>query len=174
MAIVTDRAHVASAIRLLGEKEHTYVALGKGKTAWNDDKNPPAEVSSTTDISEVIGMKKCSTVSLCRRLGVNEETAREVITYKGAKWVVVPENLAYAENAHFLYLRATIEGTEIPLGYYRQIGVYTGTSLKHGVTSTGVAPGDINAKGTLQFYENRQPQNRTASVTTIESFMIEL
>ena len=174
MAIVTDRAHVASAIRLLGEKESTYVALGKGKTAWNDDKNPPAEVSSTTDISEVIGMKKCSTVSLCRRLGVNEETAREVITYKGAKWVVVPEDLAYAENAHFLYLRATIEGTEIPLGYYRQIGVYTGTLLKSSVTSTGVTPGDIQKKGTLQFYENRQPQNRTASVTTIESFMIEL
>lgn len=174
MAIVTNQAHVANAIRLLKEREDMYLAIGKGITPWSNENNPPAEDASTTDISELIGMKKCETVSLARKVLQGEEPTGQVVDYEGERWLLVNEQDAYTENAHYLYIKATLRGAELPVGTYRQVGIYTGVEVKDGVTTTAVLPSELDSNGVLQFYANRSPMTRTNDILTIESWLVKL
>lgn len=174
MAIVTNNAHVENAIRFMKQKDNMYLAIGKGTTPWSNENNPPVEDPTTSQLSELIGMKKCDTVSLARKVNVGEEPTGQVVEYDGEKWLLVNEADAYTENAHYVYIKATLRGAELPIGTYRQAGIHTGVQLNDGVSTTAVLPSEIKSQGVLQFYANRSPLTRTNDILTVESWLVKL
>ncbi len=174
MAIVTNNAHVSNAIRLLNKRNSMYLAIGRSNTAWSNENNPPAETATTTDITELVGMKKCETVSLARKLGANEVATGQVVEFEGEKWVLVNEVDAYEEGAYYLYIRTSLRGAELPLGTYRQVAIYTDVELQSGVTTNAVLPSEIANTGVMQFYANRSPMTRTSDILTVESWLVKL
>lgn len=150
-----------------------YVGLGK-TTAWTDEANPPATTTDTTQLQEVIGYKKASTVSLCRPFVEGETTTLQTFTYGKNKYVLVPDEKAYTEKATLVYIESVIEGSELPVGSYRQVGVYTDVTPKTGVTKENLLPSEVVSAGVLQLFENRIMQNRTSTVTVRERFILNL
>jgi len=173
MAIVTNNAHIASAIRLLHARPTMYLALGK-TSPWTDELNPPQETVDTGSLTELIGIKKVTDVQLCRFVESTEKPTGTTITYQGKTWEFITEANAYKNKTFYLYITTTVDGTDLPLGSYRQVGIITDPVLKAGVTTPSVPASSVTSQGTLHFYENRVAQSRTAEVTVKESFMIEL
>lgn len=171
MAIVTNNAHVANALRFYNERQSMYLGIARSTTPWSNESVPPAEDPSVTDLIELTGMRKC-TVSLARELGEGESTTKQTVDFRGKTWVLVNDTDAYTEGANFVYVSGAISGSELPLGAYRQAGIFTGVELNEGVTANAVLPNEISSRGILNFYVNRAPQTRTSDVKTIEAFMV--
>ena len=70
MAITTQRSQVKLA-KDVKAKATPYFVFGK-TSAWDDDKNPPAPNRAVNALSEIIGYKKVSTISMCRPKKPNE------------------------------------------------------------------------------------------------------
>lgn len=176
MAITTLYSNIDAAISLQERMDSTYLVIGK-KTAWTDDDNPPAEVDTTTSLSEVIGYKKLKQLSLARPLaeGEDPETLRfPVVTYGGKSWALIPKEEAYAESARWLYMEAELYPDDLPLGPYRQKGIHVGVVPHEGITKQSLLPSEVSNPGILKFYENKEPQYRAASVYVLEQFVIKL
>lgn len=172
MAIVTNSAHVDNALRFMKQKDNMYLAIGRSTTPWTVENTPPLEVPETTEIMELTGMKKCDTVSLARKVRQDEIPNGQVVEYEGEKWLLVGADQAQAEGANYVYIKATLRGSELPVGTYRQAGIHTDVQVNDGVTTTAVLPSEIKSKGTLQFYANRPPMSRNVDVLTIESWLV--
>lgn len=176
MAIATLDSHVRAAIKLQEQVDSAYLVFGK-TSPWTDDSNPPDEDENTKKISEIVGYKKLSKFSLARKLGENEDEATvgyPVVTYQQEKWVLIPKNEAYVEDARWLYAEAELHPDEFPLGEYRQVGIQLGLVPNDGVTKQNLLPSEVKDTGILEFYENREPQNRTSSVYALEQFMVKV
>lgn len=171
MATVTKNAHVENALRFYGERQNMYLGIARSTTPWSNENVPPEEDPSVNDLIELVGMRKCN-VSLARELGEGETTTKQTVEFKGKTWVLVNEGDAYTEGATYVYVSGAISGAELPLGTYRQAGIFTKVTVEDGVTASAVLPSQITSRGTLCFYVNRSPQVRTADVKTVESFMV--
>ncbi|MGV3121055.1 hypothetical protein, partial [Lactiplantibacillus argentoratensis] len=90
------------------------------------------------------------------------------------EWVLIPVDKAYEEKAYYVYIEAEIKPDELPLGPYRQVGIHVNLVPNDGVTKQNLLPSEVKDPGILRFYENREPQNRTSSVTVQEQFMVEV
>lgn len=174
MAISTLNSHIEAALNLQGRVNSAYMVLGK-TSAWSDEQNPPNETESVSELTEVIGYKKVSRFSLARPLA-SGETVENVgfptVTYSGQTWVLIPRDQAYTQKARWLYVEAEIHPNEFPLGMYRQVGLHLGVVPSTGVSKQNLRPNEVANKGILEFYENREPQNRTSSVYVLEQFII--
>ncbi len=176
LAIATLNSHIDTAIQLQERINSAYIVFGK-TSAWADEENPPEENDKITEISEIVGYKKLKQFSLARPLKAGEDennVGYPVVTYNSQKWVLVPKNKAYEEEARWLYAEAEIQPNEFPLGRYRQVGLHLGLTPRTGVSKHNLLPADVQDKGILHFYENREPQNRTSSVYVLEQFMIKV
>ena len=171
MASPTIQAYVDIALGLVAKASSTYLAIGKS-TAWENEKIPPMAVDTTLNIQEIIGFKKMSTVSLCKPLGATETTAYTEVTYNGTRWALIPTAKATEEGAYHVYFSASLTGTELPPGEYRQVGIYVG--LTTASSKTALLPSEITSRGTLQFYDNRQRFNRTDKVSVTERFIVSM
>lgn len=153
-----------------------YLVFGK-TSEWDNDSNPPNEDEKTEQISEVVGYKKLKQFSLARPLKDSEDEDSvdyPIVTYKNTKWVLIPTDRAYEEEARWVYAEAEIHPDEFELGMYRQVGIHLDLEPKSGVTQLNLKPSDVKEAGVLQFFENREPQNRTSSVYVLEQFMIKV
>jgi hypothetical protein len=176
MAKATLNSHIADAIRLQSQYDTAYLVIGKS-SPWTDDNNPPEEDENVTAISEIIGYKKVKNFSLARPLASGESADTvgfPVVTYSGQQWVLVPVDQAYEQKARWVYIESEIHPEDFPLGSYRQVGVHVGLSPNAGVTKSNLHPTEVADTGVLRFYENREPQNRTSSVYSLEQFIIKV
>ncbi|QQO40589.1 baseplate protein [Bacillus phage 015DV002] len=176
MAIATLYSNIYDAIQLQSQWSSAYLVIGK-TTPWTDDNNPPDEDPNVTEISEVIGYRKVKQFSLARPLSPTETADNApypVVSYGDKEWVLIPVDKAYEEKAHYVYIEAEVKPDELPLGPYRQVGIHVNLVPKDGVTKQNLLPSEVKDPGILRFYENREPQNRTSSVTVQEQFMVEV
>lgn len=176
MAVTTLNAHIGMALQLQKRADTAYLVLGK-TSEWDNEENPPNEDEDVDSIDEVIGYRKLSQFSLARPLESDEDEDDldyPVIAYKDNKWVMIPRDKAYEEKARWVYIEAEIDPDDFELGKYRQVGVHIDLEPKSGITKLNLEPDDVKDTGVLQFYENREPQNRTESVYVLEQFMIEV
>lgn len=173
MAKSTLYSHIDEAIQMQKRLDSTYYVIGK-TSAWSDDNNPPEEDSATTTLTEVIGYKKVKRLSLVRPLAEGEETTYPVVAYGGQQWALIPVDKAYEEGARWLYVEAEIFPNDLPLGWYRQVGVHMGLKPVTGIFKQNLLPTEVGDPGVLKFYENREPQNRTANVYVLEQFIVKV
>lgn len=173
MATATTNSRIYAALALKSKANSTYLALGK-TTPWTNEQIPPASDPEATTLMELIGYKKVSSASLCRPLITGETTTFPIVTYGTAKFVLIPDAEAYRQKAMQVYYEAQIVGDELPLGTYRQTGVFTDVTPKDGVTKDNLLPTEVQNTGILQFIENKQYNNRTADGTVKERFIISM
>lgn len=171
MAIATTDARVTASLSYVDKMDSSYLAIGK-TTPWLNENAPPTEDPNTSVLQEVIGYKKVDKVSLCKPLGTDESTSYPTITYGGKKYALIPRDKAYQEKATLVYYETVLLGTELPNGTYRQVGIHTGLVPKAGVTKRALLPTEVQSTGILQFFENKEQQNRTAEVKISEKFIL--
>lgn len=168
MPITTTHAHVNRAIDFFS-KDSIYFGIGKA-TPWLDDKKPPAPEIDVAVLDGLIGLKKVEVSHLVVRDDVNG-----TIIYRDSRWRIVPLDQAIEEGAKWVYIESAILYDELPLGEYRQVGVFTGTVKKAGVApgKYNLLPSDIEDVGTLEVIDNRPPANRLADQKERLSVVIE-
>ena len=155
MAITTIHAHVNRALDFFG-KDTMYFSIGR-TSAWVDDNNPPEPSTSTQDISEIIGYKKVEVKYM-----VVPDEINGTIVYRNTKWRIVDQAQALTNGARWVYVEANILYTELPLGWYRQVGLYSGLQKAVGVSGSkyNLLPSEVLDNGVLEVVDNRQPSNR--------------
>ncbi len=161
MAVTTYRAHVNRALDFFA-KTQVYFAIGK-TTPWApDDMNPPNEDSDAIDIDEIIGYKKVEGVFMVRPINPGNGETTGDFQYRDEEWKIIPVEDALEEGARWVYVDTTIRFDELPLGFYRQVGVYTGLTLASGVSASkyNLLPAEVEDNGVLEVIDNRQPSNR--------------
>lgn len=168
MAISTIHSHVNRAIELYN-KPSIYFAIGK-TSVWDNEQAPPVEDPTTPDLTEIVGYKKVTT----RHHVVPDPDG--TIQYRDANWKIVPANEAMAQGARWVYLETTINYDELPLGQYRQVGVYTGLTVKAGVSAgkNALVPAEVEENGVLEIIDNRQMSNRQIDTKEKLTVIIEL
>lgn len=175
MAVTTIHSHVNRALDFFS-KNQTYFAIGKA-TPWDDqfnpeisDTNPPTPDTGASDLEGVIGYKKVETIYM-----VVPDEENGTIAYKDTKWRIVPADQVVAEGARWVYLDATIRYDELPLGFYRQVGVYTGLEVADGINPSkyNLLPSEVSDNGVLEVIDNRQPSNRQSDQKEKLSLVLE-
>lgn len=172
MAIATTNSRVYASLQLKSKEPSMYLVIGK-TSPWTNESMPPQEDPDTVTLQEIIGYKKVNKVSLCRPYVTGESTTLPTVTYGSQKFVLVPDDKAYEEKAMMVYIEAEVVGDELPVGTYRQMGICTDVVPKDS-SKTAFLPSELTSTGTLQFFENRQQQNRTVDVTIREKVIISL
>lgn len=170
MAITTMLGHVNRA-KDFYNKESMYFALGRS-SAWEDEMSPPNEDAGAVALDEVIGYKRYMVKQIVRPVK-DGETAD--IKYKNEDWKVISEEDALDEGARWVYLDTTIEYDEIPLGFYRQVGLFTGLKVASDVPEGkyNLTVSEVEDEGILEVIDNRQPSNRQADQTEKISLILE-
>jgi hypothetical protein len=179
VAISTTNAHVSRALDFF-QNDKIYFAIGR-TTPWPNDVNgktelepsfqPPLENKELAALEELIGYKKVESIFL-----VVPDATNGTITYQSLKWRIVPIEQAYTEKARHVYMTTSIQYDELPLGFYRQVGVYSGVERAVGVAvgKNNLLP--VEAKegfGILEVVDNRGPSNRQNDQKEILSIAIE-
>lgn len=155
MAVTTLRAHVNRAIDFFS-KEELYFALGKS-TAWpGGDSNVPVPDTNMVELEEVIGYKKIEK----KHLVVPDPAG--TIEYRDGNYKIVPLSEALTKGAKWVYIETTIRYDELPLGTYRQVGLYEGLEKNAGVAvgKTNLLPSEVKSAGVLEVVDNRKTSNR--------------
>lgn len=172
MAIATNNARVYASLQLKDKKDSMFLALGK-TTPWTNESAPPTPDPTVNSLTEVIGYKKVARTNLCREYITGDESKYPVINYGSRKFTLIPDEDGYKEQAWMVYVEAEVVGDELPLGTFRQVGIHTDVVTKSGAgEQKAFTPDEITDSGILQFFENRQQQNRTTDVVLKEKFII--
>lgn len=166
-AVNTIYAHVNRALGFFNQN-NTYFAIGK-TTPWADESKPPEPDTNTAKLDGVIGFKKVEVAYMV----VPDETG--TIAYRDKTWKVVPPDKAMELKAKHVYLETYIRYDELPLGEYRQIGVYTGLKLADGVSPAkfNLLPSEVASHGVLEALDNRKASPREEDQKEKISLVIE-
>ncbi len=166
-AITTIGSKVRKATEFIN-LNNVFMGLGKS-TPWEDDDNPPSPERLAKALIEPIGYKQVTTKVL-----VVPDTNGEFVTKDGKFRQVAFEN-AYDENACWVYVELDIDYAELPLGWYRQIGLFTGLTRAAGVEPGKVAllPTEVESAGILEVLDNRKPSSRLEDQRETISLVIE-
>lgn len=177
MAIVTDKALVSRALAFYNTASIYFCIGGNGDGSetdpakWVDENNPPIPASSLVALTYVSGYRKIDT----KQMVVRDDT-NGTIVFPDSKWRIVTPAEAYTEGAKSVYLETTIQYDELPLGFYRQLGVFTGLTPAEGVPGGQMAllPAEVEDVGTLEVVEYLVKSERIATkkekLTTIVQF----
>lgn len=170
MAVTTIHAHVNRA-KEFSLRDDVYFAIGKS-SPWADDNNPPDEDFQAIELDDIIGYKKVETAYLVRPVK-EDETAD--IQYREEGWMIVPYDKAIKEGSRWVYLKTNMLYNELPLGYYRQVGIYTGVVKEVNVPpgQDNLLPGEVSNTGILEVLDNRQPSNRQLDQRETLSLILE-
>lgn len=148
-AINTNGSHVSRALDFYN-KDSIYFCIGKS-AAWPDETTPPDPSITATDISEIIGFKKVEV----KQLVIPDPDG--TITYRSSKWSVVSPANALAQGAKYVYLKTVIQYNDLPVGYYRQVGLYSNLIPAVGVPAGqyNLLPSEVANRGILEALDNR-------------------
>jgi len=149
--------------------EVIWFAVGRTQTPWDDEKNPPAESVDTVSLTEIGGLQKAQTVSLCY------PDPNGAIEFKGQKYSLVSDDHAYDYDSRFLYCSTLLKFDTFPLVTFRQFGIQVGVVPKAGYeTNTVLTPDQVQDYGKLIGYVNHPPIIRTSGSKNLLEIVIEL
>ena len=169
MPVITENAKVELAKFVVNQQQSMYLVLGR-TSAWSNEQVPPEAVSSTTQLDEIIGYKRVSKAVLVRPTR-ETDTNKEKVTFNNNSWTIINQEDAIKEGAKWAYFESKVVGNELPLGTYRQVGI--SINVKPINQKSALLPSEIEDKGTLLFYDNKQFQNRTNDVSNLERLIVE-
>jgi len=146
-----------------------WFVVGRTLTPWDDETNPPVESVDTVSLTEIGGLQKAQTVSLCY------PDTNGTIEFRGQRYSLVSDDRAYEHDSRFLYCSTLLKFDEFPLVTFRQFGIYVGVVPKAGYeTSNVLEPDQVQDYGKLIGYVNHPPIIRTAGSKNLLEIVIEL
>ena len=169
MPVITENAKVELAKFVVNQQQSMYLVLGK-TSAWSNEQVPPEPLSNTTQLEEIVGYKRVSKAVLVRPTR-ETDTNKEKITFNNNSWTIINQEDAIKEGAKWAYFESKVLGNELPLGTYRQVGI--SINVKSRSQKSALLPSEVEDKGTLLFYDNKQFQNRTNDVSNLERLIVE-
>ena len=132
-----------------------YIALGK-TSSWSDEENPPEPTGMETDMVEVLGFKRVD-----QKFFVVEDLVEGTLSFRDKKWRIVEPGDIFSEGSRWVYVSASIVGSELPLTDYRQVGLFSGLIPNVGFEGMDVlTPGQVNSRGVLEILGNRKRTTR--------------
>lgn len=158
MAVLTNLAKVDNAIRLYKDAQSMYFALGNYKTPWPGG-NPLDPSPSQTSLSELVGLKKVTTVSLA--VETSASTGANIVTYKGTYYELIGLADAYTRGATFVYIASTILNADFEEPIFRSVALTANPTFKAGVTGDAVSAEFVTSQGRLQAIDNVVEIDRT-------------
>lgn len=148
--------------------EMFWFVVGRTHTPWDDENNPPTESIDTVSLTEIGGLQKAQTVSLCYPDPNGE------IEFKGQRYRLVSDENAYEYDSRFLYCSTLLKFDEFPLVTFRQFGIYVGVVPKVGYEDRSVlTPDQVQDYGKMIGYVNHPPLVRTAGSKNLLEIVIE-
>jgi hypothetical protein len=86
-----------------------------------------------------------------------------MITCNDSNWGFVATENAYSAKARWVYVQAIIDGNELPLVSYREIGLYSALQVAEGVgeDSAVLLPAQVANNGVLEVISYRKPIPRS-------------
>lgn len=167
MAITTLKGHVARALDFFNRND-VYYAFGK-QSEWDDEDKPPAPVNTIEDVEEILGFKQVEN----KFMVVPDENG--TLIYRDSKWRIVTESEAFALGARWVYIDCFLRYDELPLGEYRQVGVYSRLKKNEDIPAGQMAllPEDVSNKGVLEIIDNRKRTTRQSDQKEQLSIIIE-
>ena len=182
LPITTTAGHVSRAI-LFQQMPYIYFGLGKstpwegetyadehdGKNEDGSDFSAPLPNVDTTELDELIGMKRCDVKALV--VPDDEGT----VVYRDRTWRKISAEEAINLKAHWVYIEASVYYDELPARAYRQIGVFSMVKLKEGVAENKsvLLPEDIENTGILEVLDQRKVVTRNEDSRDTFSLIIE-
>ena len=171
LPITTTAGHVSRAISFF-ELPNVYFALGR-TSPWDgeneEDFSAPLPSVETTELDELIGMKRVDVKSL-----VYPDDEGTVI-YRDQAWRKISAEEAIKLGAHWVYIEASILYDELPATAYRQIGVFSRVKLNEDMSSNPsiLLPEDISNVGVLEILDQRKVVTRNEDSRDTFSMIIE-
>lgn len=172
LPVTTIVGHVSRAISFY-ELQNVYFALGK-QTPWAENEHDPdfsAPLPSVEakNLEELIGMKRVDVKSLV----VPDDSG--TIVYRDQTWRKISPEEAIELGAHWVYIEVQIYYEDLPAVEYRQIGVFSRTVPKEGVSLEKkiLLPEDIESVGILEVLDQRKVVTRNEDSRDTFSMIIE-
>lgn len=94
------------------------------------------------------------------------------ILYNGQNWAIVSPANAYTDNARWVYIQSVLQFTEVPVGEYRQVGIFTGLQRVSG-SATALLPSEVASTGVLHVLDNRGVVTRDSNSVNSLEYIIE-
>ena len=146
-----------------------WFIVARTQTPWGNENSPPAESVDTVLLTEIAGLQKAQTVSLCY------QDANGVIEFRGKRYSLVSDNNAYDYDSRYLYCSTILRFDTFPVVTFRQFGILAGVVPKVGSEYKDILlPSDIADYGKLIGYVNHPPIIRTAGCKNLLEIVIEL
>ena len=176
LPVATTSGHVSRAI-LFYNMKNLYFSLGK-TTPWEGELeaekegkpfSAPAPSVETTEITELIGLKRIEYKSLV--VPDDEGT----LVYREKSWRKVSVEEAIQHKARWVYIEASIYYDEFKATAYRQIGVHSMVPLQDEVpeNTSVLLPNQIKNQGILEILDQRKVVNRNEDSKDTFSMIIE-
>lgn len=166
MAITTVNGHCLKALAFFNNT-NIYFGLGR-QTEWNNPKVPDAPSITQTKIEEPLGFKKCES----KYIVMPDENG--AIIYREGRWSIVPANQAYDKGAKWVYVDCYINYEELPLGFYRQVGLLVDLVPNlDSVNKIALLPEQVQSQGVLFLVDNRTLTTRRINQKEHLSFIVE-
>jgi len=146
-----------------------WFAVARTQTPWGNENSPPAESVDTVSLTEIAGLQKAQTVSLCY------QDTNGAIEFRGKRYSLVSDNDAYNYDSRCLYCSTVLKFDTFPVVTFRQFGLLVGVAPKVGSEYKDILlPSDVMSYGKLIGYVNHPPIIRTAGSKNLLEIVIEL
>lgn len=171
LPVTTIAGHTSRAISFF-ELDRVYFGIGR-TSPWDGETekgfSAPLPSTSATELTELIGLKRCTTKSIVY------PDPEGTVVYRDQTWRKVSPEQAIELGAHWVYIEASIDYDELPAVGYRQIGVFSRVTLKDGVSPTKAVllPEDIKSTGILEVLDQRKVVTRNEDSRDTFSMIIE-
>lgn len=159
-AVLTVQQRVLNALNTKNES-NLYLGIGR-TTVWDDENNPDVPSTLSTEITELIYIKKISV----KRLVISDSSDPDV-TVSGNGYSYVDDADAYDQQAYRLYLSVQVDYDDIAPSDtdFRQIGVLLNPKDSGGSNLTDVEylAASVSDQGELLYLDNRMVITRDPS-----------
>lgn len=146
-----------------------WFVVARTQTPWANEGSPPAESTTVTSLSEIAGLQRAQTVSLCY------PDPNGSIRFRGQNYTLVSDANAYSYDSRFLYLSTLLLFDTFPVVTFRQTGIHVDVVPVAGKeNATILLPADVSSYGTLLAYVNHPPIYRTVGSKNLLEVVIEL
>jgi hypothetical protein len=146
-----------------------YFALGNASTAWSNDAIPPVPSPNLTSVPEILGFKEVEIRSLAK------PDSNGSILFKGQPYSLVATIDGYTQGAYWVYVKATIEPSDLPLTTFRSVGLYLDLNRAVGVPDSQryLLPNEVQNAGLLFRVANFSATPRTGDKRNVCEWIFE-
>jgi hypothetical protein len=146
-----------------------WFVVGRTQTPWVNELNPPPESVDTRFLTEIGGLQKAQTVSLCY------PDPNGTIEFRGQRYSLVSDEQVYDYDSRYLYCATVLKFDEFPVVTFRQFGLHVGVVPVAGKEhKTVLLPDEVAYWGKLIGYVNHPPVIRTPRSKNLLEIVIEL